>query len=39
MLKQAALMEGYDSSEIDALVAEGFSPDEIEDYIYGCYSY
>ena len=39
MLKQAALMEGYESSEIDALVAEGFSPDEIEDYIYGCYSY
>lgn len=35
-LKSVAKTFGYDEETIDALMEEGFSPDEIEEYIYCC---
>ena len=33
-LKSAAAYQGYSAAEIDELLAEGFTPEEIEDFIY-----
>lgn len=33
-IKSAAAYQGYSAAEIDELLAEGFTPEEVEDYIY-----
>ncbi|MFI3227242.1 MAG: class II glutamine amidotransferase [Clostridia bacterium] len=35
-IKSVASAFGYDEHDIDILISEGFSPDEIEDYFYAC---
>ena len=34
-LKYIAMYQGIDPEEIDALLASGFTLDELEDYVYG----
>jgi len=34
-LKSVACIRGYDGDEIETLLKEGFSMDEIEEFIYG----
>ena len=36
-IKSVAQYNGYSSDDIDHLVNEGFTPEEIEEYIYCCY--
>ena len=38
-LKIFARYNGYDDSDVDALLAEGFSPEEIEEIVYCGYEY
>ena len=35
-LKRIANIYGYDDNFVDELLSEGFSTDEIEDFIYCC---
>ena len=35
-LKAIASYQGYSEEDIDDLLANGFTPDEIEEYIYCC---
>ena len=33
-LRMMAWYQGIDADEIDALIAEGFTPEEVEEYLY-----